>query len=101
MYVYGKRAVVFAWLMDKWLADSPPPLRLKGLNPSVRYLVREINMNEDGSLTDVHERRLGGDFLMDVGIRIRWKRLPSPFAWRWWKQTLMLRLHDKKRNYVE
>lgn len=74
MYVYGKRAVVFAWLMDKWLADSPPPLRLKGLNPSVRYLVREINMNEDGSLTDVHERRLGGDFLMDVGIRIRWKK---------------------------
>lgn len=74
MYVYGKRAVVFAWLMDKWLADSPPPLRLKGLNPSVRYLVREINMNEDGSLTDVHERRLGGDFLMDAGIRIRWKK---------------------------
>ena len=30
MYVCGKRAVVFAWLMDKWLADSPPPLRLKG-----------------------------------------------------------------------
>lgn len=25
MYVCGKRAVVFAWLMDKWLADSPPP----------------------------------------------------------------------------
>lgn len=41
---------------------------------SARYLVREINMNEDGSLTDVHERRLGGDFLMDAGIRIRWKK---------------------------
>ena len=71
MYVCGKRAVVFAWLMDKWLADSPPPLRLKGLNPAARYLVREINMNEDGSLTNVHEQVLGGDFLMDAGIRIR------------------------------
>lgn len=74
MYVCGKRAVVFAWLMDKWLADSPPPLRLKGLNPVARYLVREINMNEDGSLTNVHEQVLGGDFLMDAGIRIRWKK---------------------------
>lgn len=74
MYVCGKRAVVFAWLMDKWLADSPPPLRLKGLNPAARYLVREINMNEDGSLTNVHEQVLGGDFLMDAGIRIRWKK---------------------------
>ncbi|UQT46018.1 GH36 C-terminal domain-containing protein [Akkermansia muciniphila] len=49
----------------------PPPLRLKGLNPAARYLVREINMNEDGSLTNVHEQVLGGDFLMDAGIRIR------------------------------
>jgi len=27
MYVHEKRAVVFAWLMDTWLAGSPPPLR--------------------------------------------------------------------------
>ena len=33
MYVRKDRAVVFAWLMDKWLADAPPPLRLKGLKP--------------------------------------------------------------------
>ena len=31
-------------------------------------------MNEDGSLTNVHEQVLGGDFLMDAGIRIRWKK---------------------------
>ncbi|MCC8124077.1 MAG: hypothetical protein LIO47_01395 [Akkermansia sp.] len=31
-------------------------------------------MKDAGSLTDVHERRLGGDFLMDAGIRIRWKK---------------------------
>lgn len=73
MYVHEKRAVVFAWLMDKWLADSPPPLRLKGLNPAARYLVREINMDENGSLANVHERVLGGDYLMDFGIRINWK----------------------------
>ena len=36
------------------------------LNPAARYLVREINMNEDGSLTNVHEQVLGGDFLMDA-----------------------------------
>lgn len=61
--------------MDKWLADSPPPLRLKGLDPGARYLVREINMDENGALTDAHERVLGGDFLMNAGIRIRWKRV--------------------------
>ena len=73
MYVHEKRAVVFAWLMDKWLADSPPPLRLKGLNPAARYLVREINLDENGPLANVHERVLGGDYLMDFGIRINWK----------------------------
>ena len=73
MYVHEKRAVVFAWLMDKWLADSPPPLRLKGLNPVARYLVREINLDENGPLANVHERVLGGDYLMDFGIRINWK----------------------------
>lgn len=73
MYVHEKRAVVFAWLMDKWLADSPPPLRLKGLDPAARYLVREINLDENGSLTNAHERVLGGDYLMDAGIRINWK----------------------------
>ena len=73
MYVHEKRAVVFAWLMDKWLADSPPPLRLKGLDPAARYLVREINLDENGSLANVHERIMGGDYLMDAGIRINWK----------------------------
>ena len=73
MYVHEKRAVVVAWLMDKWLADSPPPLRLKGLNPAARYLVREINLDENGPLANVHERVLGGDFLMNAGIRINWK----------------------------
>lgn len=75
MYVHEKRAVVFAWLMDKWLADSPPPLRLKGLNPAARYLVREINLDESGPLTNAHKRVLGGDFLMDAGIRINWKTI--------------------------
>lgn len=74
MYVHEKRAVVFAWLMDKWLADSPPPLKLKGLNPAARYLVREINLDENGPLTNAHERVLGGDFLMASGIRINWKK---------------------------
>lgn len=73
MYVHEKRAVVFSWLMDKWLADSPPPLCLKGLDPAARYLVREINLDENGPLANVHERVLGGDYLMDFGIRINWK----------------------------
>lgn len=75
MYVYENRAVVFAWLMDKWLADAPPPLRLKGLNPAARYLVREINMDENGAITNAHEQVFGGDFLMNAGIRINWKRV--------------------------
>ena len=49
MYVREDRAVVFAWLMDKWLADAPPPLRLKGLKPGTRYLLRELNMDGNGS----------------------------------------------------
>lgn len=75
MYVHEGRAVVFAWLMDKWLADAPPPLRLKGLDPAARYLLRELNMDENGSLTHVHEHVLGGDFLMNAGIRINWKKM--------------------------
>ena len=74
MYVREDRAVVFAWLMDKWLADAPPPLRLKGLKPGTRYLLRELNMDGNGSLTHVHEQVLGGDFLMNAGIRINWKK---------------------------
>lgn len=74
MYVHEKRAVVFAWLMDKWLADAPPPLRLKGLDPAARYLVKEIGMDKDGSFTNAHERVFGGDFLMNAGIRINWKK---------------------------
>lgn len=74
MYVREDRAVVFAWLMDKWLADAPPPRRLKGLKPGTRYLLRELNMDGNGSLTHVHEQVLGGDFLMNAGIRINWKK---------------------------
>ena len=44
MYVHEKRAVVFAWLMDKWLADSPPPLRLKGLNPAARDVYKRQSL---------------------------------------------------------
>lgn len=51
----------------------PAALRLKGLNPAARYLVREINLDENGPLANVHERVLGGDFLMNAGIRINWK----------------------------
>ena len=31
-------------------------------------------MDENGSVTNVHERVLGGDFLMNAGIRIHWKK---------------------------
>lgn len=78
MYVYRQgdteRAVIFAWLMDKWLADSLPPLRLKGLSAEGRYLVTELNMDDQGSMTNAHETTLGGDFLMNQGISISWKR---------------------------
>lgn len=74
MYVYRNRAVVFAWLLDKWLADSPPPLLLKGLDASSRYLIREVNMDDMGVISSVHDQVLGGDFLMNVGIRFAWKR---------------------------
>lgn len=31
-------------------------------------------MDGNGSLTHVHEQVLGGDFLMNAGIRINWKK---------------------------
>ena len=48
----------------------------KGLFTSFIEVVpttKEINLDENGSLTNVHERVLGGDFLMNAGIRINWK----------------------------
>ncbi len=73
MYTHEKRAVVFAWLMERWRTDAAPNLRLKGLNPTARYLLRELNIDEAGIVTNTHEQIRGGDYLMNVGIRMNWK----------------------------
>lgn len=49
---------------------APAPERLE----SRRQIPgQEINLDENGPLANVHERVLGGDFLMNAGIRINWK----------------------------
>lgn len=74
MFVHGKRAILFAYLMDKWLADWPPKLKLQGLNPQARYRLTELNVDDSGFRTESHQRIVGGDYLMNSGLLIHWRR---------------------------
>jgi alpha-galactosidase len=73
MYEYQDKAILFAWLTDKHLTDTHPPLLLQGLDAASRYHLRELTPDTDGLLTDLHNQNVGGDFLMLSGISIHWK----------------------------
>lgn len=77
MYVYekdGKQQAVFsAFLVKKLYADSPGPIKLKGLKSDKRYKVRELNVDDSGKRTSLDEKEVGGDFLMTEGIKLRWR----------------------------
>lgn len=90
MYVLNRdgkrRAVVFAYLMDKRLADVPAPIRLKGLDASRRYKVTELNRDDSGNRTSLDGQIVGGDSLMKNGIEVSWRKAP---------QSLVLELEEQ------
>lgn len=78
MYVHndgGKQhAVVFTYVLNKLYADSAAPVKLKGLKRDKTYSVKEINLDDKGTRTSLHDKNVGGDYLMDHGIKLRWNR---------------------------
>lgn len=71
----GKQhAVFFAYLMSKLYADSPGPIKLKGLKSDKRYKVKELNVDNTGKRTSLDEKEVGGDLLMNEGIKLRWRK---------------------------
>lgn len=67
-----QHAVVFAFLSEKRYTDKFSPLKLEGLDPLKRYVVKEINLDNKRTLTPIHEKTIGGDYLMYHGIPIAW-----------------------------
>lgn len=64
------KAVVFTYLTDNRYIPTPTqqPIRLKGLDPTAKYTVKEINMYP-GTHSSININAVySGDFLMAVGI---------------------------------
>ena len=62
-------AVLFAFALYPLNGDVFPPIRLKGLDPAKKYLIKEINLMDDKK---PQSRQSGmtfsGDFLMTIGL---------------------------------
>lgn len=78
MYVHeqgGKQhAVVFAYSLDRLMTDTTPPVKLNGLKADKRYKVTEINVDKNGTRTPLHDKEVGGDYLMENGIQFNWRK---------------------------
>jgi alpha-galactosidase len=71
MYVNESKskAVVFNYLVNnRYNAGTKVPIRLKGLDPQKKYLVKEINLYAGSNSSIENNLVLTGDFLMTVGI---------------------------------
>ncbi|WP_255496071.1 alpha-galactosidase [Mucilaginibacter sp. FT3.2] len=71
MYVNDakSKAVVFNYLVNnRYNAGTKEPIRLKGLDPQKKYLVKEINLYAGANSSIENNLVLTGDFLMTVGI---------------------------------
>jgi alpha-galactosidase len=71
MYVNDSKskAVVFNYLVNnRYNAGTKVPIRLKGLDPQKKYLVKEINLYAGSTSSIENNLILTGDFLMTVGI---------------------------------
>lgn len=69
-----QRAVVFAYLLDKVYNDSIAPVKLKGLKRDKSYKVTELNLDKTGERTGINGQTVGGDYLMDHGIKLRLRK---------------------------
>ncbi len=71
MYVNGEKtkAVMFNYLTNwRFIADAQErPIKMKGLNPQLKYRIKEINLYENQKSTLNLNQEYSGDFLMNVG----------------------------------
>ena len=66
------RAVFYVYGLVRGICqDYVSPIVLQGLDPSKRYVVREINKVKGGVHTRVDGKALGGDALMGMGLYVR------------------------------
>ena len=73
MYVEpgAKKAVLFAFDIYPRYNDLTQPLRLTGLHPDKKYLLKEINIVPGTNVRlSYHEKTYSGDYLMKVGIPV-------------------------------
>lgn len=64
-----KQAVVFNYLVNnRYGAGSKLPVKFKGLNPTKKYMVKEINLYPGTNSTLGAGQVYSGDFLMNVGF---------------------------------
>jgi len=70
MYVDAakSKAIMFNYLVNnRYDTGTHQPIKLKGLEPAKKYIVKEINLYP-GSKSNIKEATYSGDFLMTVGI---------------------------------
>jgi alpha-galactosidase len=71
MYVNDEKtkAVMFNYLTNwRFIADAQErPIKMKGLNPQLKYRIKEINLYENQKSTLNLNQEYSGDFLMKVG----------------------------------
>jgi alpha-galactosidase len=65
-----RRAIVFHYLTDtrQKITATPRPVLLAGLDPQLRYRVRELNLYPGTTSTLPADQVYSGDFLMKVGL---------------------------------
>ena len=77
-----KTAVLFAYDLSPRFQEKLSPVKLRGLDPDRKYLVREINLMSGTELTFTQNNKVfTGDYLMKVGLNI--------FSWQHNKSTVV------------
>lgn len=63
------KAVVFAYDIYPRFSEKTLPVPLQGLNPDLKYRVKELNVSKDGkSSFRFHDKVYSGDYLMKAGL---------------------------------
>ena len=68
---YKDRAVFFAFTVKENLNKKFPPVRLEGLDPDKKYLIKEINrIDSKAKSIPADQKVFTGQFLMNAGIQV-------------------------------
>lgn len=69
-----KTAVLFAFSIESHIRGIFPTIKLKGLNPSKKYRIKEINQNGKSHFWG-NKRLFSGEYLMNAGIELKMSEL--------------------------